>query len=61
MMPPIIIDWVAAAAFLLSERARHWQDINDIDHKLALISAQHDIDIAEVRAADFLSEEGICR
>jgi len=51
--------WDAAAAFLLSERARHQKDIQDIDLKLVLIARCRGVDVAQLQEADFLTEEMI--
>lgn len=51
--------WLAASAFLLSERNRHLEDIVAIDHKLHLIQKHHKVWIGDVAAAEFLTEDGI--
>lgn len=51
--------WRAAVAFLLSERDRHAEDIVAIDRKLCLIQEHRRIRIADVAAAEFLTEDGI--
>ncbi|MCK9288099.1 MAG: hypothetical protein M0P29_11110 [Sphaerochaetaceae bacterium] len=51
--------WEAAASFLLSERARHLKDIQDIDLKLTLITRCRGVDVARLHEADFLNEEAI--
>ena len=51
--------WEAAAAFLLSERDRHFDDIKAINHKLKLIQKHHGVDVALLDAAEFLTEAGI--